>query len=159
VEILEGLLIQFPKAIVGEIGLDGIKDKEKEPQASAFKIQIELAKKYNRPVLIHAVKCQDWLEDFWSILPKKFVFHSFQGKKELLKKIISYGGYVSFSPSILKYDRDDVILSVPNDKVLVETDAPYQGKMEDLDAVIERVTTVKGISSDDIYKNTLEFLS
>ena len=159
-ELLEGLLIEYPKAIIGEIGLDGIKDDQKEPQASAFKTQIDLAKKYNRPMLIHAVKSQDWLEDFWNFLPpEKFVFHSYRGKKELLQKIISHGGYISFSPSILKGDKDDIISLVPSNRILVETDAPYQGKPEDLEKVIEKITRIKNISAEDIYKNTLEFLS
>ena len=125
---LREFLIRFPQALIGECGLDRIKNPDDEPQNSVFYGQIMLANELNRPLIIHAVKAQDWLENYWDMLPPKFVFHSYNGKREVLKKIISHGGYVSFCASILRNaDKEELVNMVPLDKILLETDGPYQG--------------------------------
>ena len=59
---LETKLQEDKTALVGECGLDGIKDKEEEPQNSVFAAQIDLAQKYGRALLVHSVHCGKWLE-------------------------------------------------------------------------------------------------
>lgn len=121
-------LQRFPHALIGECGLDGFKNPDDEPQNSIFYQHIRLAQQFKRPLIIHAVKAQEWLENYWDLLPDKFVFHSYNGKREVLKRIIKAGGYVSFSASILNNkDAAELVNMVPADKILLETDGPYQG--------------------------------
>lgn len=130
---LELLLQKFPNALVGEIGLDRLKNPDSTAQFEVFATQLELARRYSRPVLIHAVRANEWLENFWDQLPEKFVIHSYSGRKEFLKRIIAHNGYVSFSPSVTKLkDHEALINMVPADRLLIETDAPYQGEIDDL---------------------------
>ena len=89
------------------------------------------------------------------------MFHSYSGKEEFLKKILSKGGYVSFSPSILKNkSRFELIKMMPKDKILIETDAPFQGGIE---ALFDIARTISEIRAEDmnnrLYRNAKEFLN
>ena len=167
---LREFLARFPNALIGECGLDGIKNPDDEPQNSIFYQQILLAKELKRPLIIHAVKAQEWLENYWEILPAKFVFHSYNGKREILKKIIKAGGYVSFSASILRNpDRQELANLIPADKLLLETDGPYQGPDKNIEvtpAFLPRLAAeVAAWRGEDlqsfatrVYHNSLEFI-
>ena len=74
---LREFLARFPEALIGECGLDGIKNPDDEPQNSIFYQHLFLAEELQRPLIIHAVKAQDWLENYWDMLPEKCVFHSY----------------------------------------------------------------------------------
>lgn len=167
---LEEYLLKYPHALIGETGLDRFRDENYEPQNQFFKTHIELAHKYQRPLLIHAVKVQDWLEAYWNILPPKFVFHSYMGRRELLKKIIAIGGYVSFSYSILRSrDKDEVLNAVPTDRLLLETDGPYQGPIcgqevdsSSLPELAKQIAEIRKenleLFAKNVYHNSREFI-
>jgi len=167
---LKEVLQRFPNALIGECGLDGIKNTEDEPQNSVFYQHIILAEELCRPLIIHAVKAQDWLENYWDMLPAKFVFHSYNGKREVLKKIIKSGGYVSFSASILRNaDSEELVNMVPADRVLLETDGPYQGPDKHIEVtpaylpeLAEHVAALRHEAAADfaarVYQNSLEFI-
>lgn len=164
------LLKRYPHALIGETGLDRLHNKESELQNVVFQKQVELAKTFRRPLIIHAVKAQDWLQGYWKELPAKFVFHSYNGRVEMLSKILQSGGYVSFSASILK-NRDfvEVVKTVPVDKLLVETDGPYQSPVlgEEVEPsfipeLVTQIAQARGESfqqlATQIYQNSEEFI-
>lgn len=126
---LAEMLAHFPQALIGETGLDRHHNPVPEIQAEVFRTHMDLAAQFNRPLLIHAVKAWDWLQDFWPQLQKRrFVFHSFNARREQLEQVIKAGGYISFSNSVLR-NRNFAALAaaVPVDKLLFETDGPFQG--------------------------------
>lgn len=86
-----------------------------------------------------------------------------------MKKIIKQGGYVGFNFSILKNPaRQEVLQSVPADRILLETDGPYQGPVhgqevypENLPELAAEIAALRGEDTEDlvqkIYENSLEF--
>lgn len=169
-ERLSGYLRRFPQALIGECGLDRLKSPEPEPQKAVFTAQIGLAKEFKRPLIIHAVRAAAWLEEYWPCLPDKFVFHSFNGKPELLQKIVSCGGYVGLSASVLRNPRlPELLRQIPMDKLLVETDGPSQslflgeeGMPWFLPEQLKRLAAAAGeepsVLAAGVYKNSEEFI-
>lgn len=167
---LEQMLVTFPAALVGETGLDRLRNPDKQPQFDIFLTHISLAKKYCRPLLVHSVKAAEWLDECWKILPQKFVMHSFNGRMDLLQKAVKAGGYISFSASILKNrDKEQLIRAVPAGKLLVETDGPYQSAEKDRESspdfiprLIEAIAEIREEKStalaQKMYQNSLEFI-
>ena len=113
---------------IGEIGLDYHYDTlNKDAQKELFIKQLELAKKYNLPVVIHS---REATEDTINILKKyptvKGVIHSFSGSIEtarIYKKMgykLGINGVVTFKNSHLKDILEEML-----DIVVLETDAPY----------------------------------
>ncbi|MBP5399847.1 MAG: TatD family hydrolase [Alphaproteobacteria bacterium] len=167
---LEKYLTSFPNALIGEIGLDKLKP-DIELQKQYFSDQLAIAKKYNRPAVIHAVKAFSFFADFWDKLPEKFMFHSFNSPLEQLKEIIKRGAYISFNQSILKNsDFINIIKATPNDKILLESDGPYQplnkGDLSTplyIPELLAKIATIKGCVQEElaeiIYNNSQEFIN
>lgn len=162
-EQLEIYLQKYPLSLIGECGFDALKNVAFDVQNEVFNLQISLANKYNKSLIIHAVKADVWLNNIWNILPEKFVFHSFNARVELLKKIKKYGGYVAFNKKILKNKQaKEIILEADADKLLIETDAPYQSNIADLSFLIENLALIRNENVADlaecVYDNAEEFV-
>ena len=131
---LEHVKKQFLKRqffAVGEIGIDLFWDKSNlENQKIAFKAQIQLAKKYKLPIVIH---CRDAFDEIFKILESENdddlfgIFHCFTGTEEQADKAISFnmklgiGGVVTF-----KNGKIDTFLNKIDIKnIVIETDSPY----------------------------------
>lgn len=113
---------------IGEIGLDYHYTKEnKEKQIKLFERQLELAEKYNIPVIVHS---RDATEDTINCLKKfkvKGTIHSFSGSYETAQIYLKMGfklginGVITFKNSNLK----DVIKRLSLNDFVLETDSPY----------------------------------
>ena len=116
---------------VGEIGLDRCADVlDKDAQEGAFRDQLDLACKYERPAIIHCVRSWGWLMDVLRSrkeLPPKMLIHAYGGPVDLIRELADMGAYFSFSATVLNdnFKRARAALkAVPADRLLVETDAP-----------------------------------
>lgn len=168
---LQTYLERFPDALLGETGLDRIKSPSLEPQLSIFKIQIDLARDLNRALIVHAVKADEWLQNLWDKMPPRFVMHSFSGSPELVRQALKAGAYISFSNSVLRSKYVDVLLQeVPDDKLLFETDGPYQGPLKgqetpssSLISLIAAGAEAKGVEpsvlATKVYHNSQRFIN
>jgi TatD DNase family protein len=167
-------LAQHPKVIaIGEAGLDYFYDNSpREAQTQGFRRHIAAARETRLPLVIHARDADD---DVAMILEEEAaggqfpaVLHCYTGGAELARRGLALGLYVSFS-GIVTFKKSDalreVARSVPLDRLLVETDAPYlapgkyRGKRNEPAYVVETAATlaqVKGISVEELANATTQ---
>jgi TatD DNase family protein len=118
---------------IGETGLDYHSLKPEDARATRnqrdlFETHIALARAVRKPLIIHG---RDAYADIYRILasakfPYGVMIHFFQGTTEDAERFLDLGAYLSFAGPITFTDQyDEVIRSVPLDRILVETDAPY----------------------------------
>ncbi|MDX1277803.1 TatD family hydrolase [Oceanihabitans sediminis] len=128
---VEEMLAKRKFIAIGEIGIDLYWDKTLlENQKEAFKHQIQLAKQYDLPIVIH---CRDAFDEVFEVLEetkdeKLFgIFHCFTGNVEQAKQAISYnmklgiGGVVTFKNGKI----DQFLNQIDIKHIVLETDSPY----------------------------------
>jgi TatD DNase family protein len=127
-------LARHPKVVaIGEAGLDYHYDNSpRDVQVNSFRTHIEAARETGLPLVIHAREAD---ADIAHILEEEtakgafpFVLHCFTSGAELARRGLALGGYVSFSGVVTFKNADelrDIAREVPQDRLLVETDAPY----------------------------------
>jgi TatD DNase family protein len=129
--LLEELLTTYPQASVGEIGIDhAISERNDAEQERVFLAQLDIARKFSRPVSIHCR--QAWgrlieLLDQFGEFPRGMLIHCFGGSAEVVSELVKRGAYISFSGSITRPNSKragPAIRAVPDDRILLETDAP-----------------------------------
>ncbi len=162
-------LAKTPKVIaVGETGLDYYYAPEtKALQLDSFKKHIHVAKKLNKPLIIHT---RDAQKDTLTMLREEGadkvggVLHCFTESWDMAKQALDLGFYISFSGIVTFKNASalrDVAKLVPDDRFLIETDAPYlapiphRGKENQPAYVVEvakHLASIRGQSVDTIAK-------
>jgi TatD DNase family protein len=158
---------------IGEAGLDYFYDHSpRAAQEQGFRRHIAAARATRLPLVIHS---RDADADMAHILeeetgkgPFPAVLHCFTGGRELAKKAIALGLYVSFT-GILTFKKSDELRAIaadlPSDRILIETDAPYlapgrfRGKRNEPSYVVETAKVLadtRGMSLDDIGRQTTD---
>lgn len=147
---------------IGEIGLDYHLDHNKNEQINKFIKQLDLARKYNKTVVIHT---RDAIQDTYDILKNykdlKKVIHCYSGSLEMAKEFIKIncrlgiGGVLTFKNSKLK----DVIKEIDLKYLLLETDSPfltpepYRGTKNEpynIIYVAKKIAEIKDISLEEV---------
>ncbi|NNM03623.1 MAG: TatD family hydrolase [Gemmatimonadetes bacterium] len=115
---------------VGETGLDFFYDHSpRERQEELFRGHLSMARDLDLPVVTHSRSADELtgriLEEWGPEV--RGVLHCFTGGPELLETAVKVGWMVSFTGIITfkKYDGAELVRSVPRDRLMVETDAPY----------------------------------
>ncbi|MGV2099206.1 TatD family hydrolase [Rhizobium sp. 21-4511-3d] len=118
---------------IGEAGLDYFYDTQAPAdQQTGFRRHIAAARETQLPLVIHSRSAD---EDMAAILTEEtgkgafpFILHCFSAGPELAKTGVELGGYISFS-GILTFPKSEelraIAKTIPHDRLLVETDAPY----------------------------------
>jgi TatD DNase family protein len=145
------------------MGLDYHYDHAPRPiQRTAFEAQMDSARRAGKPAVIHAREADDDVAAVLVNHPRTVaILHSFSSGPAVLEAALRLGHYVSVSGMITfkTWNRDDALRSVPADRLLVETDAPYlapvpyRGKRNEPSYVIEtarRLAAVVGKSFEEI---------
>lgn len=161
--ILEQALIEKKIVAIGEIGLDYHWDTvEKEVQKNHFIRQMELANKYQVPILIHmreaTADCVALLKQY---AKSKGIMHCYSGSLETAKELLKIDFYISFA-GILTFKNANQLLTVaqelPKERIFVETDCPYlapvpyRGKRNEVAYVIETFKKLEELRAEKLEK-------
>jgi TatD DNase family protein len=168
---IEKQLVKRKFVAIGEIGIDLYWDKSTlEIQKIAFKHQIQLAKKYKLPIVIH---CRESFDEIFEILESEKsddlfgIFHCFTGTIEQAHHAISLnmklgiGGVITFKNGKV----DQFLHQIDLKHIVLETDAPYlapvpyRGKRNESSYIIliaEKLASIYGISIEEVAKITTE---
>lgn len=156
---------------IGEIGIDLYWDKTHlKEQQIAFRKQIQLAKKYKLPIVIHG---RDAFDEIFAILEEEKsadlfgIFHCFSGNQEQALEAISYnmklgiGGVVTFKNGKV----DQFLNQIDLKHIVLETDSPYlapvphRGKRNEssyLVNIVDKLASIYGVSADEVAATTTE---
>lgn len=167
-ELIE--LAKNPKVLaIGEIGLDYYwMTTPKEEQCKIFRKQLDLARKLNKPIVIHS---RDAMEDTLKILEEypdiRGIFHCYPGSSEIAKKLVDrfylgIGGVLTFKNA---KKLVEVVENIPLDRLILETDCPYmtptpfRGKRNEpiyVTYVAQKIAELKGVSYEEVVRITNE---
>ncbi len=147
---------------IGEVGLDyQIAPDYKIEQIEVFEKVIELAKKLDKPLIIHSRKAEiEAIGILEKHNMKKVIMHCFSGKKSLIKRCVDNGWFLSVPPVITRLDHFKTLVEiVPMENLLTETDAPYlspvageRNEPVNVSVTIREIARIKKISGEEVAK-------
>jgi len=163
---------QHPKVVaIGEAGLDYHYDNSpRDAQEHGFRNHIAAARETGLPLVIHSRDADD---DMARILEEEMgegtfpaVLHCFTGSSDLARRAVAIGLFISFT-GIVTFKKSDelrrIAASLPADRFLIETDAPYlapgvfRGKRNEPAYVVETakvLAEVRGVSFEELARQT-----
>ncbi len=168
-DLIEEMLSKRKFVAIGEIGLDFHWDlTHKDKQYEAFNFQMELALKYQLPIVIHSRnamrECIDAVKPF-AARGLRGIFHCFGDSLTLANEIIEMNFYLGIG-GVITYKKSglaDVIKDVSLNHIVLETDAPYltpvpfRGKRNEssyIKYVADKIAEVKQLSLEQIAEIT-----
>jgi len=164
-KIVEGFFEKRRFVAVGETGLDFYWDRTfTKEQYESFQTQIELAKQYGIPVVIHS---RNSIDECIKVIREnqqgnlKGVFHCFSGNEKQAEEIIDLGFYLGIGGVITFKNAglDKVMAGIDMMNIVLETDAPYlapvpfRGKRNEcsyLKYVVEKLAEIKNVEKEEI---------
>jgi len=166
---VESWLAKRKFAAIGEMGTDLYWDKSFwDQQQEAFIIQMQWARRYELPLVIH---CRESIDETIALIENnhdekvKGVFHCFSGTKEQAERITKLGFYLGLGgvTTFKNGGLDKVIPELDVNYFLLETDSPYlspvphRGKRNEpsyIQLIGERVALLKGMAVEEIQRIT-----
>ena len=152
---------------IGEIGLDyHYDDTNKEKEIYVFRKQLEIASKFNKPVIVHS---RDAICDTYNILKEYKVsgtIHSFSGSLEMANLFIKLGFYIGVGGVVTFKNAKNIVNVVKNislSHILLETDSPfltpepYRGKRNDpsyISLIASEIASIKDTSKEELFAVT-----
>jgi len=168
-QTIESLLVDSKVVALGEIGLDyHYQFSPPDVQKSLFRKQIDIGIMRGKPLIIHV---REAMPDALRILSEtecpqfRGVFHCFAGSAEDVPLLLEMGFYLSFTGVVTfkNFSKQDVIASVPLNRLLLETDAPYmtpvplRGKRNEpsmLIHTVKRLSEIYGVPPETLVSQT-----
>ena len=155
---------------IGEIGLDyHYEDIPRGIQQRAFRMQMELARELDLPVIVHEREAhEDGLKIISEFPEVTGVFHCYSGSAEMAKLLVDRGWYIGFT-GVLTFKNArkavEVAQSIPLERIVLETDCPYmspepfRGKRNDpsrLCYMAEKLAQLRSLPVERIHEITVE---
>ncbi|MCH7850586.1 MAG: TatD family hydrolase [Nanoarchaeota archaeon] len=145
---------------IGEIGLDyKIIPGTEELQKVVFVKALRLAKKLDKPVVIHSRKAEeDAIEIMEEEGMKNVMMHCFSGKKRLVRRCVENGWFLSVPAVITRLDHFKMLVEItPLENLVTETDAPYLSPVagtinesSNIPITIKEIARIKGLSEEEV---------
>lgn len=156
--VAERLAMPDNYVAIGEIGIDLYWDRTfLKEQLLVFEQQVQWALEYGLPVVIH---CREAFDYIYNVLepykssPLRGIFHSFTGTLEEAHRLLEFAGFyigINGVVTFKKSDLPEVLLGVPLNRIVLETDSPYltpvpnRGKRNESANVKDTLLKVAGI--------------
>lgn len=165
-ETIENILKEYKVFAIGEIGLDyHYNDENKDEQKEYFIKQLDLALKYDLPVIIHIREAMQECFDILKTRKNRGIIHCFSGSNEMAREYIKLGyklgigGVLTFKNSKLyevieKIDLKDIVLETDSPFLSPE---PYRGKKNkpcNVLYVAKKIAEIKNISLEEVINTT-----
>ena len=163
---LKPIIKSIDTIAIGEIGIDLYWDKSNlENQREAFKTQINWAKEFKLPIVIHA---RDSYNEIFEVLDQlndknlKGIFHCFSSTLEDADRILNYGGFKLGIGGVVTFKNsglDKVVKNVDIKNIVLETDSPYltptpfrgtRNKSSYIPIIANKLSDIYEISSEEI---------
>ena len=155
---------------IGEVGIDCYWSKEHiQEQKEVFKIMLNMAHERNLPVIIHSRDAGDIILTILKEcrhLDLRGVFHAFSGSIETYREIQKLGNWSVGIGGVLTFKKASIaetVKSIPLEKILLETDAPYltpvphRGKRNEssyIPLIAAKLAELQGISLEQVAEQT-----
>lgn len=155
-------------SLVGEIGLDfynkNLNNQEIKNQYELFELQINIANKFKRPIILHNRKSIS--ECIKILIQNKIflngIFHAFSGSKEQAKQILNLGYKIGIGSAIMlenSYKIQNTLKYLPLDGFVLETDSPFMFKNnnnhpKNTYKIAQKVSYIKNINIEEVIINT-----
>jgi TatD DNase family protein len=169
---LDGIRVEVSRGAVaiGECGLDYTYDAPPDRQREAFAAQLALARELGKPVIVHTRGAEDDTKTHVVEAGRGGVIgvlHCYTGSASLAEAALDVGWYVSFSGIVTfrKWTDDALLRLVPDDRLLVESDAPYlapvpqRGKRNEsawVSFTVARLAAARGVDAAELGTRTAE---
>lgn len=166
INILEDIIKNNKVYAIGEIGLDYHYNKDnKYEQIKLFNLQLDIAEKYNLPIIVHTRESIQECLDTLKSRKLKGIIHCFNGSYEMAKEFIKLGyklgigGVLTFKNSKLY----ELIEKISLDDIVLETDSPFlapeplrgtKNNPYNVYYVALRIAEIKNISVEEVIKIT-----
>ena len=164
-------MAKHPKVLaIGEIGLDYYYETiPREIQIRAFRMQMDLARELNMPVIIHERNAHDdgmrVVKEFKDVTG---VFHCYSGSAEMARQLVNMGWYIGFT-GVLTFKNArkavETAQSIPLERIVLETDCPFmapepfRGKRNDpgyVPCMAKKLAELRGLSVEEVTEITTE---
>ena len=166
---IEKMLSHEKCVAVGEIGLEYHYDfVPKDVQKYVFEKHLELAVKYDMPVIVHDREAHADTMDLLKKYKPKGVLHCYSGSAEMAKEVLKIGMYIGLGGAVTFKNAVkpvEVAEMIPIDRLLLEIDCPYmapvpmRGKRNNsayIEYVAEKIADIRGISQQELLTITAE---
>ena len=132
---------------IGECGLDRIKGPAIEIQIDAFRAQIDIANRFNKPMILHLVKSYSDILAFAHLMKTPWIVHGFKGNGLEAENLLKKGAKLSFGPRLLTDETMQVLFtSIPPEFIYLETDT----KRVLIDEMYQKAALLRNLETDDL---------
>jgi len=163
---IEDLVAKKKVIAIGEVGLDyydmkGLTEEQKNIMKECFKKFIDIAKRYDVPIIVHSRKAEletiEFLES-QDMKNHKVIMHCFSGRKHHVQRIRDNGWYFSIPCNVVRSQQfQEIVKDTSLSQIFTETDAPLlspivgkSGRPDFVRLSIKKIAEIKGMTEEEV---------